>query len=84
MFPPQQWDKLHLKAWSWLKDELLQGYVKFYVGCVTLRNMGTKLKQLWESNCRIFWVKTISRYSKTIPKKLFVDKCNMCWNANLK
>jgi len=38
MFPPLQWDKFHLKAWSWLKGELFQGHVQFRVGCDLLRN----------------------------------------------
>jgi len=33
MFPPLQWDELHMKAWSWLKDELFQGHVQFGVEC---------------------------------------------------
>jgi hypothetical protein len=33
IFLPRQWDKLHLRAWSWWKSELLQGYVQFDVGC---------------------------------------------------
>ncbi len=33
MFPPLQWDEFHMKAWSWLKDELLQGHVQFGVEC---------------------------------------------------
>jgi hypothetical protein len=33
MFPPLQWDELHMMAWSWLKDELLQGHVQFGVEC---------------------------------------------------
>jgi hypothetical protein len=28
---PLQWDELHLKAWSWLKGEPLQGHVQFGV-----------------------------------------------------
>jgi len=33
MFPPPQWDELHLKAWSWLKGGPLQGHVQFGVEC---------------------------------------------------
>jgi len=33
MFPPLQWDKLHLKARSWLKGGPLQGCVQFGVEC---------------------------------------------------
>jgi hypothetical protein len=44
MFPPQQWDKLHLKAWTWLKDEPLQGYVQFDMGC-DLAQYGNKVKR---------------------------------------
>jgi hypothetical protein len=33
MIPPLQWDKLHLKAWSWLRSRLLQGHVQFGVEC---------------------------------------------------
>jgi hypothetical protein len=33
MFTPLQWDKLHLKAWSWLRGGLLQGCVQFGVEC---------------------------------------------------
>jgi hypothetical protein len=33
MIPPLQWDKVHLKAWSWLKGRLLQGCVQFGVEC---------------------------------------------------
>jgi hypothetical protein len=33
MFPPLQWDELHLKAWSRLKSGLLQGHVQFKVEC---------------------------------------------------
>jgi hypothetical protein len=29
MLPPQQWDKVHLKAWSWLRGGPLQGHVQF-------------------------------------------------------
>jgi hypothetical protein len=32
MFPPQKWDKLHLKVWSWPKGGPLQGYVQFNMG----------------------------------------------------
>ncbi len=37
MFPPLQWDKLHLKAWSWLKGEPLQGCMQFGVECDLMR-----------------------------------------------
>jgi hypothetical protein len=33
MFPPLQWDELHLKAWSWLRGGLLQGHMQFGVEC---------------------------------------------------
>ncbi len=33
MFPPLQWDELHLKDWSWLKGEPIQGRVQFGVEC---------------------------------------------------
>ncbi len=33
MFLPLQWDKLHLKVWSWLKGKLLQRCVQFGVEC---------------------------------------------------
>jgi hypothetical protein len=33
MFPLQQWDKFHLKAWSWLKSMSPQGYVQFNMKC---------------------------------------------------
>ncbi len=33
MIPPSQWDELQLKAWSWLRDESLQGHVQFEVEC---------------------------------------------------
>jgi hypothetical protein len=33
MFPLLQWDKLHLKAWSWLRGEPLQRHVQFGVEC---------------------------------------------------
>jgi hypothetical protein len=31
MFPPLQWDELHLKAWSWLKSKLPKGHRQFGV-----------------------------------------------------
>jgi hypothetical protein len=31
MFPPLQWDKLHLKIWSRLKGRPFQGHVQFGV-----------------------------------------------------
>jgi hypothetical protein len=33
MFPPLQWDELHLKIWSLLRGEPLQGHVEFKVDC---------------------------------------------------
>jgi hypothetical protein len=33
MFLSLQWDKLHLKAWSWLKGRMLQGCMQFGVEC---------------------------------------------------
>jgi hypothetical protein len=33
MFPPLQWDELHMKAWSWLKNKLFQRHVQFGVEC---------------------------------------------------
>jgi hypothetical protein len=33
MFPLQQWDKFHLKAWSWFKRGSPQGYVQFDMKC---------------------------------------------------
>jgi hypothetical protein len=33
MFPPLQWAELYLKAWSWLRIGLFQGYVQFGVEC---------------------------------------------------
>jgi len=33
MFPPLQWDELHLKAWSWLSGGSLQGRMQFGVEC---------------------------------------------------
>jgi len=33
MFPPLQWDKLHPKAWSWLRGKLLERHVQFGVKC---------------------------------------------------
>jgi hypothetical protein len=33
MFPPLQWDKLHLKVWSLLRGEPLQGHVQFGEEC---------------------------------------------------
>jgi hypothetical protein len=37
MFPPLQWDKLHLKAWSWLKGGPLQIHMQFGVECDPMR-----------------------------------------------
>jgi hypothetical protein len=48
MFPPQQWDQLHLKAWSWFKSKLFQRYVQFDVGC-DLAKYGNKV----ETNVKI-------------------------------
>jgi hypothetical protein len=31
MFPPLQWEELHLRVWSWLKGGPLQGHVQFVV-----------------------------------------------------
>ncbi len=45
MFPPQHWDKFHLKAWTWLRDELLQGYVQFDMGC-DLAQYGNKVERI--------------------------------------
>ncbi len=33
MFLSLQWDKLHLKTWSWLKGRSFQGHVQFGVEC---------------------------------------------------
>jgi len=33
MFPLQQWDKFHFKAWSWLKGRSPQTYVQFDMEC---------------------------------------------------
>jgi hypothetical protein len=33
MFPALQWDKFHLKVWSWLKGRSFQGHVNFGVEC---------------------------------------------------
>jgi len=33
MFPFLQWDELHLRVWSWLKNGLHQRYVQFDVEC---------------------------------------------------
>jgi hypothetical protein len=33
MFPPLQWDELHLKVWSWLKGEPFQKHMEFKVEC---------------------------------------------------
>jgi hypothetical protein len=33
MFPLLQWDKLHLKAWSWLRSAPFQRHVQFGVEC---------------------------------------------------
>jgi hypothetical protein len=56
------------EVWLWLRGGLPQGYVQFNVEC-DLMQYDTKLKQLWESTCGIFWVKTISRVFKEHPKK---------------
>jgi hypothetical protein len=51
MFAMPQWDKLHLKAWSWLRDDplqkyvQLQGYVQFNVGC-GLARYGNKVETI--------------------------------------
>jgi hypothetical protein len=45
MFPPQQWDELHLRAWSWKKGEPFQGYVQFDVGC-DLVQYGNKVETI--------------------------------------
>ncbi len=37
MFPPLQWDELHLKVWSWLKGGSFQGSVQFKVECDLMR-----------------------------------------------
>ncbi len=37
MFAPQQWDELHLRAWSWLKGKLPQGHGQFNVDCDLMR-----------------------------------------------
>jgi hypothetical protein len=37
MIPPLQWDELHMKVWSWLRDELLKGHVQFEVECDLVR-----------------------------------------------
>ncbi len=33
MFLSQQWDELHLKAWSWLRGMSFQGHVQFELEC---------------------------------------------------
>jgi hypothetical protein len=33
MFLPLQYDELHLKAWSWLRNKLFQRHVRFGVEC---------------------------------------------------
>jgi hypothetical protein len=43
MLPPQQWDELHLKVWSWLRGKPLQGYVQFDMGC-DIERYGNKVE----------------------------------------
>jgi hypothetical protein len=45
MLPPWQWDKFHLKVWSWLRGELFQGYVQFDMGC-DLVQYGNKVETI--------------------------------------
>jgi hypothetical protein len=46
--------------------------------------MKTKLKQLGESMLGIFWVQIVQDMFKNHIKGPIIDKCKMCWNANLK
>jgi hypothetical protein len=43
MFSPWQWDKLHLRAWSWLKGKPFQVYMQFDMGC-DLAQYGNKVE----------------------------------------
>jgi len=68
--PPWQWDKLHLRAWSWLMWTIPRiCAIQVSTWDMSLHDMTTKLKQLWESTCRIFRVKTILKVFKNYPKK---------------
>jgi hypothetical protein len=51
---------------------------------VTLCDMKIKLKQLRVSMLGIFCVKIVLKVFKNHPKGPFINKCEMCWNANLK
>jgi hypothetical protein len=68
-FSPCQWSKLHLKVWSWLKSEPPQGHDQLDMECDFI-NMKTKLKQLWESIHKIFWVKIVSKVFKNHLKRI--------------
>jgi hypothetical protein len=68
MFPLWQWDEFHPKAWSWLKGKSPQRYVQFDMESDLVR-MKTKLKQMWESTHRIFWVKEALEAFEKHPKR---------------
>jgi hypothetical protein len=67
--PPWKWSKLHPRAWSWLRGEPPQGHEQFDMEC-DLVNMKTKLKQLWESTHKIFWVKIILKVFQNHPRNI--------------
>ncbi len=43
--PLRQWDKLYMRAWSWLKGELPQGHVQFDMKCDLVR-YGNKVETI--------------------------------------
>jgi len=63
----QQWDKLHLRAWSWLKSKVLQAHVQFHAEC-DLVQYENKVEKLWETIHRILYVKTILKVLKNHSK----------------
>ncbi len=84
MFPPLQWDELHLKAWSWLRGGLLQGRMQFGVEC-DLMQYENKVGTIGEIHLlNLQGENSLKGVKKIIPKRPLVNKCDICWNANLK
>jgi hypothetical protein len=68
MFPLRQWDKFHLKVWSWLRGGLPQGYVQFNMECDLVR-YENKVETIMRIHHGILWVKANLKVFKDHPKR---------------
>jgi hypothetical protein len=83
MFPPLQWDKFHLKVWSWLIGKPLQIHMQFEMeyDLVRYENKDETTNGIHSLN---FQMKIILKVLKTHPKGPLANKCGMHWNVHLK